>query len=373
MMFQPVEFIGFKPCFGWQGIIPARAGKFARLQMEQVEKIVDIKDLLAKLNPDDALNIMEPELRALAEELPHFLEQTTYEAAWENTPDFIKKRIIKKTQDEIPALFIEVFNEVRDNFDTLFDAKSMVIEKLTQDKTILNHLIQTTVGKELQFLVKSGLYLGTAFGVFQMLFWYNFPSAWYVLPIGGFLVGYLTNWIAVKMMFKPLDPVKVGSYTLQGLFLKRKNEVAKDYAATLTSSVLDSENIAHYLLKGPASDKLANLVERRFKKHFDNIAGFGKHLLIFTTSTQSYIDLKDSASKKVFSDLQTQRFQLGLVYTENTLALDKVIETKMKDFTPLEFDGFIRPIFEQDEWILYLVGGSLGFLAGLSQFMLMFA
>ena len=45
----------------------------------------------------------------------------------------------------------------------------------------------------------------------------------------------------------------------------------------------------------------------------------------------------------------------------------------MKDFTNLEFDGFVRPIFEEDEWILYTVGGFLGGLAGMVQFLAMFA
>jgi len=47
--------------------------------------------------------------------------------------------------------------------------------------------------------------------------------AMWVLPVTGFLVGYLTNWIALKMIFQPVEPVSLlGCYTCHGLFLKRQ-------------------------------------------------------------------------------------------------------------------------------------------------------
>jgi len=63
----------------------------------------------------------------------------------------------------------------------------------------------------------------------------------------------------------------------------------------------------------------------------------------------------------------------GIAYTERALDLENEIVEQMKSFTSLEFDGFVRPIFEEDEWILYAVGGALGFLAGWTQFAVMFA
>ena len=49
---------------------------------------------------------------------------------------------------------------------------------------------------------------GFLLGVVQMFQWMLFPHPW-SLPIGGALVGYVTNWIALKMIFEPLNPVKV--------------------------------------------------------------------------------------------------------------------------------------------------------------------
>ena len=37
---------------------------------------------------------------------------------------------------------------------------------------------------------------------------------------------------------------------------------------------------------------------------------------------------------------------------------------KMQELTEEEFEGLLRPAFQQDEWILITVGALLGFLVG---------
>lgn len=57
-----------------------------------------------------------------------------------------------------------------------------------------------------------------------MLGWLIYDRPW-TLPAGGAIVGYATNWIALKLIFEPVDPVHIGPFAVQGLFLKRQNEV----------------------------------------------------------------------------------------------------------------------------------------------------
>ena len=54
--------------------------------------------------------------------------------------------------------------------------------------------------------LKDGFYFGFAFGVVQMLVWYFFPVYW-ILPLFGLLVGYATNWLALKLIFQPIEPI----------------------------------------------------------------------------------------------------------------------------------------------------------------------
>lgn len=74
-------------------------------------------------------------------------------------------------------------------------------------------------------MVNSGFGFGFLLGLFQMGAWAAVPAMW-TLPVAGALVGYVTNWIAIKLLFEPAEPVNVGDlFVLQGLFESRQVEV----------------------------------------------------------------------------------------------------------------------------------------------------
>ena len=51
-----------------------------------------------------------------------------------------------------------------------------------------------------------------------------------------FFLRFATNWLAVKLIFEPVLPVKVGPFTIQGIFLQRQQEVSAAFAEFYVSS-----------------------------------------------------------------------------------------------------------------------------------------
>ena len=76
------------------------------------------------------------------------------------------------------------------------------------------------------------------------------------MPIGGALVGYITNWVALKLIFEPLNPISVGPFVVQGLFLKRQKEVSAEFCTFISANVLTSFQIWQSMLHGPKADAL---------------------------------------------------------------------------------------------------------------------
>ncbi|MEK5790120.1 DUF445 domain-containing protein, partial [Acinetobacter johnsonii] len=72
----------------------------------------------------------------------------------------------------------------------------------------------------------------------------------WMLPMFGGFVGFFSDWMALQMMFRPLYPKKILGYTWQGLFIKRQNEVAADYAALISKQLLTSRNMMEELFSG---------------------------------------------------------------------------------------------------------------------------
>ncbi len=76
-------------------------------------------------------------------------------------------------------------------------------------------------------------------------------------PVIGAAIGYFTNYIAVKMMFRPLHPVKIGSRSLPftpGIIPRGKSRLAKAIGEAVGENLLTEESFAETLLS-PAIEK----------------------------------------------------------------------------------------------------------------------
>ena len=51
-------------------------------------------------------------------------------------------------------------------------------------------------------------------------------------------------------------------------------------------------------------------------------------------------------------------------YAEDAMDVRNTLITRMRQLTPVAFEGMLRPAFKEEEWILILVGAVLGFMVG---------
>lgn len=86
-------------------------------------------------------------------------------------------------------------------------------------------------------------------------------------PLIGAVIGYFTNYIAVKMLFKPHRPVMVGKHRLPftpGLIPKRKDELAGAIGGAVSDVLLTKEDLAGALPAGPIKESITDNLWDRF-------------------------------------------------------------------------------------------------------------
>ena len=65
----------------------------------------------------------------------------------------------------------------------------------------------------------------------------------FLLPIIAATIGWFTNFIAVKMLFHPRKPLKIGFITMHGIFPKRQLEIANSVGRMVANDLLSSKDI----------------------------------------------------------------------------------------------------------------------------------
>jgi uncharacterized membrane protein YheB (UPF0754 family) len=363
MMFEPLEPIGIFP-LQWQGIVPRRAERMATIACDTMTaRLISPEEIFSRLDPERvALELNKPLMESVEIITTEVMERHK-PGLWLSLPNAVRDALIRRMQTEAPAVIAEIMEDVRANIDKVFDLKHMVISNLVRDKNQLNKIFQEVGHAEFKFIAHSGIYFGFLIGVVQMVAWMLTHNPW-VMPIFGLFTGWFTDWLALKMIFHPMEPKKYfGFITWQGLFLKRRKEVAADYGALIAQEILTPANITRAVLEGPLSDKLFALVERHVMKTLDSHAGMAKPLLLMTVGTENYIQIKQESVKKVIEHMP---YALKSVekYAEDAMDIRNTMVTKMQQLTPHEFERLLRPAFQQDEWILITVGAVLGFLVG---------
>ncbi len=365
MTFYPLDFIGIRPYFGWQGIIPAKAARMAGMAVDlMTTNLIKIEDQFARLDPKTVSREMKPELDRVAVEIINKVAQAQFPTLWKYATPGMKKRIYSDVAKDLPAVVEEMMVDFKNNITDLFDLRGMVIDTLLEDKTLLNTIFIKCGEKEFKFIENSGFYFGFIFGLLQMWLWFYYTN-WWILPVAGLIVGYATNWLALKLIFSPQKPIRIGKFVIQGLFIKRQKEVAVEYAKIISLRILTAENVYDNILYGKASDRLSEIVQFHIQKIVDQVG-------------DNYGNVMEVMSKKridVIRNIVAFHFDYDFPiiirkiydYTEEALDIENTLRDKMSGLAPEEFQSFLRPVFQEDELKLILVGAFLGFVAGLVQ------
>jgi len=372
LTFQPLEFRGIPPFFGWQGIIPSKAGKMAATFAESTMfRLGTLGEIFRQMDPDAMADHISAEI---APHLNDYTDEVLFYggngAVWRALPRIVKRQIYQRVHEEMPRLVHNLMEDVGENVDELMDFKHMLVSQLVEDKALLNRLFLEAGREEFKFIVKSGLYFGFLFGLVQLSVW-SVYKGWWVLPLFGGIVGYLTNWIAINLIFRPLRPKKVGKWTVQGLFLKRQSEVAAVWCRLVTREIVTIRQVIDAMLHGPRSEATQSLIKRHIQPIADEALGALRPAAELTVGSRGLEGLRNSVGEKAVQ-VSLEPFKHWSFIEERASVLEELLYQRMAGLPPEEFQDLLRPCFQEDELKLIVMGGVLGFLAGLAQLLFVF-
>ncbi|MGH8504512.1 MAG: DUF445 domain-containing protein [Stenotrophobium sp.] len=377
MMFQPIEFIGLQTkilgfrIFGWQGIVPRKAAIMASIACDTMTtKLIRPADVFDRLDPERIAQEIEKPLLAAVEDITRNVASAYSPGLWEAAPDAVKNMIIHRIQDEAPHIVEQIMVDIKNNIDSVFDLKDMVVSNLLRDKPLLNRIFLEAGHGEFRFIRNSGLFFGFIIGCVQAVTWALTHSP-LVMPVFGLFTGWFTDWLALKMVFNPKHPTRyLGLFTWHGLFLKRRQEVSAEYGRLIAAEIVTAKNILAAVLSGPLSDRLFNMVQKQVQKAVDDQAGIAKPFVVFAVGSSKYQAMKKMVATEIMQMLPDTMKHVEK-YAGEAMDLENLLSGKMKELSIEEFEALLHPAFEQDEWILIAVGAALGFLVGEMQVFIM--
>ncbi len=387
MLFNPLEFKGFKvpgvrPLanvlprrlqqipgvmqggIGWQGIIPSRAAKMGSIAVDKgIAKVGSPADFYEKLDPEKIAQQILATSQSDMRELVDRIMEREHPQLWNELPPRVREAVHERVQEQLPDIVREVTAKIGENIDDLLDVKLMVIRHIEEHPELANRIFLDVGRKELDFIVRFGGVFGFICGFPLILITNAFPY-WWVLPVLGTIVGYVTNWLAIWMIFEPNEPRMIfGRWKLQGLFLKRQPEVAKVYAAIIADDIVTVRNIGSELLHGPRADRTRSMIQSALRPAVDRATGTVQPLVRLAVGPREYDAIRDSLAAEgveyTITPLQDEDFN-----REQSRSIREMIAERIAEMSPSDFAELLRSGMREDEWLLVLHGAVLGFGAG---------
>jgi uncharacterized membrane protein YheB (UPF0754 family) len=190
-----------------------------------------------------------------------------------------------------------------------------------------------------------------------------------IIPVISAFIGWITNWIAIKMLFHPREPKKILGITFHGLFPKRQKQFAGRLGKLVSNELISFGDIEAKITNPDNLSKILPAVEEHID-HFlreklkEKIPMIGMFM-----GEQAILQFK-----AIFVEELEELFPvimknyMGTLQSE--LDLERIVIEKVSLFSTDKFEEILNQIMSKEFKFIELIGAVLGFLIGIVQVVL---
>lgn len=186
------------------------------------------------------------------------------------------------------------------------------------------------------------------------------------IPFISAFIGWITNWVAIKMLFHPRDPKRFLGITFQGIFPKRQEQFAVRLGKLVSEELLSFSDIEQKITNPENLEKLLPQVESHID-HFLRVKLSESMPMISMFIGDKTIEKMKTVFveelRELFPVLMTN--YLGKLKAE--LDLEKIVTEKVKNFSSDKLESILYAVMSKEFRFVEIIGGVLGFLIGLLQ------
>ena len=348
---------------GWQGIIPARAGKMGSIAVDKaIAKLGTPAEFYQQLEPDriaeHIVTVFRPEIPALVDEVM----RKDHPRLWRDLPRPVREAVVERVQDQLPAVVGRVTDEIGIHIDQLLDPKLMVIDHFRANPALVVRIFRDFGQRELNLMVLFGFVFGFLLGVPVAVVDHAFGQ-WWLLPVLGVVVGWVTNALGMWLIFEPPEPRRILGIKVHGLFLRRQDEAAEVYARIIADDVITLERIGDFLLDGPRGDRTRQLLATALRPAIDRAAGPARAAVRVAVGPDRFDAIRESVAREAVGRTLTP-FKDPAFSRRQAEKIRALVATRTKELPPRDFVEMMRSAIKEDEWMLYAHGAVMGLGGG---------
>ncbi|MBC7889825.1 MAG: DUF445 family protein [Ferruginibacter sp.] len=178
--------------------------------------------------------------------------------------------------------------------------------------------------------------------------------------------GWVTTWIAIKMLFHPRKPIRFLGLTIQGIFPKNHRLIAEKLGQVVSRELLSFDEIEEKVTNPENLKKLRPDIEGHIDNFLRNKLKDVFPMLSMMMGEKTIVQLKDAFLEELES-LFPILMKSYMNKLQQDLDFEKIVTEKVAGFSSHKLEDILNQITKKEFKFLEVIGGVFGLLIGVVQ------
>jgi uncharacterized membrane protein YheB (UPF0754 family) len=192
-------------------------------------------------------------------------------------------------------------------------------------------------------------------------------SGWiWLTPLVGGLIGWLTNFLAIKMLFHPRQPYVILGFLVQGVIPKRQRDLALKIGEVVEEELLHPDDILKVMNSEELQAHLTTVIEHRIDRFLREKIFRGDFLYAKVLSREAVQRMKRALITELVN-LFPSEVEASLKQFVEKVNIRKIVADRVEQFDFDRLENLVYRVARAELFWVEISGGILGFLIGLLQ------
>ena len=180
-------------------------------------------------------------------------------------------------------------------------------------------------------------------------------------------IGWITNWVAIKMLFRPHNEINLGLFKIQGLIPKRRAEIGIGIADVIQNELISIKDVIANIDREEFSKRLNDLIDDVLEKNLKTKVKEKFPVMQMFFSDKMAKDVSNTI-KGIVMENQEKIFEIFSNYAEENINFSTIITDKISNFSLDKLEEIINGLAKKELKHIEVIGAILGAFIGLVQY-----
>ena len=191
----------------------------------------------------------------------------------------------------------------------------------------------------------------------------------FLIPFISAFIGWFTNWIAIKMLFHPKEPIYFLGIRFQGIFPKRQQQFALKLGAVVANELLHFDEIVERIKDPQHLKELSPFIEKHIDEFLHTKLKEKLPVISMFVGEATLQKIKEGLMEEIEVLLPQLIGQFSDKLSGN-IDVEKIVTDKVANFSSDKLEEILISIMKKEFRFVEILGGVVGFIVGLLQVLL---